>query len=178
MNAAKPNLSESTASEIKRASLRWLSTQHIPLADQEDLFQTAMSKMLAHLDELKEQEKLVPWFIQILRNTVSDHLRKKSSTKHALEKLAHDPTENTEPELETHLCQCFEKSLTELTEDDQIILRKHYMEGVSFDNLAKELHKTPQALRTRATRAKHHVRELLQKSCGIKSFNDLSDCCD
>lgn len=170
-------LDQDTATEIRRASLRWLAAHGVSSNDQEDLFQASVAKMLSRLDQLKENQKLVPWFIQILRNTTIDHFRKNKSSQKALEQLAKEP-EDTEEELEARLCQCIEKSIDKLSHEDQVILRKHYIGGVSFDALADELKKSSQALRTRATRAKGHVRALLEKSCGVKTLGELNDCCD
>lgn len=171
-------LDQNTATEMKRASLRWLASQGIAKEDQEDLFQASIAKMLSSFDQLKETEKLIPWFIQILRNTVSDHYRKKASIKKALDTFANEPNPEAEEEFRAHLCKCIENSFEELSPEDQSVLKKHYVEGESFDSIAKDLHKNSQLLRTRATRAKQQVKKLLEKSCGVKSLEDLNDCCD
>src|SRR3954471_15919126 len=48
-------------------------------ADAEDLLQNGLVKALTRADEVKDGEKLVPWFYQLLRNVILDHLRSRKA---------------------------------------------------------------------------------------------------
>ena len=43
--------------------------------DAEDVRQPAFLRLVAHQGPLRDEEKLVPWFYQLLRNLLTDHYR-------------------------------------------------------------------------------------------------------
>ena len=49
-------------------------------ADAEDLLQNGLMKALQRADELKDGEKAVAWFYQVLRNVIIDHARSRNAT--------------------------------------------------------------------------------------------------
>ena len=53
--------------------LRFLERRMGSRTDAEDVLQTAFLRLVAQGDSLRDDEKLVPWFYQLLRNLVVDH---------------------------------------------------------------------------------------------------------
>ena len=55
--------------------LRFLERRMGSRTDAEDVLQTAFLRLVAQGDSLRDDEKLIPWFYQLLRNLVVDHYR-------------------------------------------------------------------------------------------------------
>ncbi len=77
-------------------------------ADAEDLLQTAYARAVAEGVTLRDKEKVVPWFYQLLRNLLVDHYRHRITTGRLEERLARE-TETTaviEKDLYREVCRC------------------------------------------------------------------------
>src|SRR5688572_1970157 len=49
-------------------------------ADAEDLLQNGLIKALQRADDIKDSEKAVAWFYQVLRNALIDHVRSRRAS--------------------------------------------------------------------------------------------------
>jgi RNA polymerase sigma-70 factor (ECF subfamily) len=81
-------------------------------ADAEDLLQSGLVKAMERSGEIKDGEKAVAWFYQVLRNALIDHMR----SRHAAAKrddawASSAATLADDREAERHICACFEKML-------------------------------------------------------------------
>lgn len=176
-----PSEAESLAL-LKIAATRWVVSQGLAFAEAEDVFQQAMLKAISSESSLKEDEKIVSWFYQILRNTLLDELRKKNTIqKKAKEFTAWESLVQDELDQETErvLCQCVSQLLEELPKEDQKILQKHFFEGKSYAHLGKEFQKTEGSIRVQAHRARSKLKAAFQSCCNATRFEDVQDCgCD
>jgi len=68
-------------------------------ADAEDILQTAFVKMIETPTNLRNEERVVAWFYEVLRNALSDHYRRRDAEQRAHRMAAHPPEPFRAPEL-------------------------------------------------------------------------------
>ncbi|NIN95435.1 MAG: hypothetical protein GTO49_10760, partial [Anaerolineae bacterium] len=78
-------------------------------ADAEDLLQTAYLRAVAEAGTLHDEQKVVPWFYQLLRNLLVDHYRRRAATARLEEHLVHETEMKAvidEKALFREVCRC------------------------------------------------------------------------
>src|SRR4051812_10969545 len=68
------------------------------VADAEDLAQDAMLKALGSLDLLRDEDRVKPWLMTILRHCHTDHIRAGRHRKFSLDEMELDPREQEQSE--------------------------------------------------------------------------------
>ena len=64
-----------TLQENRGAFRAFLASRLGNEADAEDLLQASLVKALQRAEEIRDDEKIVPWFYQVLRHAMIDHVR-------------------------------------------------------------------------------------------------------
>ena len=80
----------------------------------EDLFQDSLLNALRQAGDLRETDRLLPWFYRILNNAVVDHYRQRAVAARYLPQLAADGASDLVPEEKAALCECFVELLPTL----------------------------------------------------------------
>ncbi|MDP3071392.1 MAG: sigma-70 family RNA polymerase sigma factor [Opitutaceae bacterium] len=146
-------------------------------ADAEDLLQNGLIKALRHADELKDGEKSVAWFYQILRNTIIDHGRSRTAARQRDDAWAADAvTLADDAEAERVLCSCFENLLPSLKPAHADLLRRVDLEGHSVSATALALGLTANHASVTLHRARAELRKKLQEFCGSCADGACLDC--
>src|SRR3954464_11193447 len=84
-------------------------------ADAEDLLQNGLVKALTRAGEVKDGEKAVAWFYQLLRNVIIDHLRSRKAAALRDDRWAAEAGMFAQDdEVERQICGCFERLLPTL----------------------------------------------------------------
>ena len=135
-------------------------------AEAEDVMQEAFLSGFEKIGEYKGDATFGAWLKKIVINKAIDLVRKKKEmlTLEDMEQepVADDPAENY---LETlayrigHIRQCIEG----LEEDDRIVLSLFLLEGYDHEEISQVLGISNNASRTRYSRARQRLRELLRK---------------
>ena len=74
----------------------------------EDLLQNGLVKALSRADEVKDGEKVVAWFYQLMRNVIIDHLRSRNAAAMRDDRWAADAgTLAEDAEANRQICACF-----------------------------------------------------------------------
>src|SRR5687768_4873948 len=73
----------------------------------EDVLQESLLKALRGAPELRDEEKLLPWFYSILNNAITDIYRRQQVEQRSLQQVAQEQLLEAEPETEQVLCACF-----------------------------------------------------------------------
>jgi RNA polymerase sigma factor (sigma-70 family) len=147
-------------------------------ADAEDLLQTAYARAVAEGGTLRDKEKVVPWFYQLLRNLLVDHYRHRAATGRLEERLARE-TETTaviEKELYREVCRCVNNVTEALKPEYHEILSRVELQDESLEGVAKDLGITPNNASVRLHRARRALREALQVTCGACAEHGCLDC--
>ena len=149
-------------------------------ADAEDLLQNGLIKALQRADELKDGEKSVAWFYQILRNVIIDHARSRGAARKRDDAWATDTvTLADDADAERVLCGCFEHLLPSLRPTHAELLRRVDLEGRPVAATAIALGMTANNASVTLHRARAELRKKLQEFSGSCADGACLDCdCD
>lgn len=144
-------------------------------ADAEDLLQNGLVKALQRADEVRDGEKVVAWFYQVLRHVLIDHVRsRQAAAKRDEAWVTQAATLADDPEAERHLCACFEKLLPTLKPAQAELLRRVELQGESVGRVAIALGITANSASVTLHRARAELRKRLVDFCGDCAC--LEDC--
>lgn len=145
--------------------------------DAEDLLQNGLVKALNRAGEVKDGEKAVAWFYQLLRNVVIDHVRSRSAAARRDEAWATNAiTLADDADTERHICACFEKMLPALKPTHAELLRRVELQGESVAQVAAALGITPNNASVTLHRARGELRTRLVSFCGDCPCLDNCEC--
>ena len=146
-------------------------------ADAEDLLQDGLIKALQRAGELKDGEKSVAWFYQILRHAIIDRARSRDATRGREGKWAAESvTLADDPDAERVLCGCFEPLLPSLKPAHAELLRRVDLEGQSVSATANALGMTANHASVTLHRARAELRKKLLEFCGSCAAGACLDC--
>jgi RNA polymerase sigma factor (sigma-70 family) len=146
-------------------------------ADAEDLLQTGLVKALSRADEVKDGEKAVAWFYQLLRNVVIDHVRSRNAAAKREDAWATNAiTLAEDAEAERHICACFERMLPALKPAHAELLRRVELQGEPVAKAAAALGMTPNNASVTLHRARGELRTKLVDFCGDCQCLDDCEC--
>lgn len=146
-------------------------------ADAEDLLQNGLVKALARTDEIKDGEKAVAWFYQLLRHVVIDHVRSRNAAAKrddlwaASANVLADDTE-----AHRQICACFDKLLPTLKPTHAELIRRVELEGEPVAAAAAALGLTPNNASVTLHRARAELRTKLVSFCGDCRCLDRCEC--
>jgi RNA polymerase sigma-70 factor (ECF subfamily) len=139
--------------------------------DADDAYQQVVLSALESRDEFHDLDHLTAWALRTTRHRAIDLARKKSCrtlSDHVLDLLEAewgDPAgalrANTDQE--SALLQCLDK-LTPLTRD---VMGWRYFNGLSVQQIADRLHRTPDAVYQLLSRAHRALRTCVRVECGL-----------
>lgn len=164
---------------------RFLSylTRRLPSeAVAEELLQQSLLRVVESEDSLRDNQSLVPWFYQILKNALIDYYRSHVSETRKHEKflkeleVSDQTTSAPVDEVYKVICACLSGLLPTLRPSYAELVRRIDLEGESVEKVARELNLTPNNLSVRLHRARQALRESLQRSCGACSKHACLDC--
>jgi len=162
----------------KAEFLRFLEPRLPSRADAEDLLQNALLKVVAHETPLRDSEKLVPWFYQILRNLLVDHYRHGAVFRRLKDQVAADA--DTATEMDEELFQatypCVDDVAATLKPEYGELIRRVELAGEPLHEVAGDLGITPNNASVRLHRARRALREGLAAMCGACVEHACLDC--
>lgn len=150
-------------------------------AEAEDILQNGLVKALQRAGELRETEKAIPWFYQLLRHAVIDHYRSASATRRrhdALGTLVTALKEDvaTSDAFEARICTCMEALVKTLPPAQAELLRRVDLDGASVQDAAHELGLTPNNASVTLHRARRNLKAKLEQFCGDCVAGACLDC--
>jgi RNA polymerase sigma factor (sigma-70 family) len=144
-------------------------------ADAEDLLQNGLVKALQRSGEIKDNEKAIAWFYQLLRNVIIDHVRSRTAATRRDEAWTKDTvTLANDAEVERQICACFEKMLPAMKPTHAELLRRVELQGEPVAQAANALGITPNNASVSLHRARAELRSKLTDFCGDCAC--LDDC--
>lgn len=146
-------------------------------ADAEDLLQHGLVKALNHAGEIKDGEKAVAWFYQLLRNVIVDHVRHRTASAQRDEAWTADMiTLADDTEADRQICACFEKLLPALKPSHAELLRRVELHGEPVSSAARALGITANHASVTLHRARAELRSKLVEFCGNCACLDHCEC--
>lgn len=162
----------------KAEFLRFLERRLGSRADAEDLLHNALLKVVAHQTPLRDTEKLVPWFYQILRNLLVDHYRHYAAFRRLKDQVAADGVATTEidEELFRATYPCVKDVATTLKPEYSELIRRVELADEPLQEVARDLGITINNASVRLHRARQALREGLAAMCGACVEHACLDC--
>jgi RNA polymerase sigma factor (sigma-70 family) len=133
-------------------------------ADAEDVLQNGLIKALEHASELRDDTKLVPWFYQVLRRAMIDHIRSRNSAV-ALDQRWTEDMSALAPDEERAVCSCLGSLVDELKPRQAALVRQVELEGESVSDAASSLGMTANSASVALHRARAELRSKLEQFC-------------
>ena len=160
----------------RTAFMRFLTSRLQSTATAEDVLQTAYLKALEHGSELRDDESAVAWFYRILRNSVSDHYRRRAAQAKALEAFAAEIPESYEQELRNNACACVQEIVADLKPEYRSAIERVDVAGLPVEEFAKSERISTNNASVRLHRARKAVAKHLTTICGACAEHKCLDC--
>jgi RNA polymerase sigma factor (sigma-70 family) len=146
-------------------------------ADAEDLLQSGLVKAMERSGEIKDDERAVAWFYQVLRNVLVDHFRSRSASARRDDAWASSTaTLADDREAERQICACFEKLLPALKPTQSELIRRVELQGEPVAKVAAELGLSANNASVTLHRARAELRTKLMEFCGDCACLDRCEC--
>jgi RNA polymerase sigma-70 factor, ECF subfamily len=137
-------------------------------ADAEDITQEAFFKAWQSIDKYKRTgAPFVTWIIKIAGNLVIDHYRRQQKvvvTDEIYEvkpaEQVHDPAREAEMNFNNSIIK---EAILKLKGDKQKVILMHFIDGLTYEEIAKALDKSEGAIRVIQYRALGDLRSLLER---------------
>lgn len=148
----------------------------------EDLLQQSFIKALAHFHSIKNVDRVIPWFYQILRHALIDYYRSQETDAKRLQTfLDETATLGTHQvpsldDLQPTICACLDRLVVKLKPAYADLIRRIDLSGESLQSVAKDLQITTNNLTVRLHRARQALRLSLENACGICSKHGCLNC--
>lgn len=136
-------------------------------ADAEDLLQNGLVKALGRAGEIKDGEKAVAWFYQLLRHAIVDHLRSRRAAEARDDRwAAESATLADDPEANRQLCRCIERLLPTLKPTHAELIRRVELQDEPVAEVARAMQMTPNRASVTLHRARAELRAKFTTFCG------------
>jgi RNA polymerase sigma factor (sigma-70 family) len=141
----------------------------------EDILQDSLLRAIRATPELRDPDRLLPWFYRILQNAIVDAYRRRGlERRHPAPIDGHEPA--APPEDEAVLCACFEALIPTLRPEYAELIRSIELGGEGTEAAAARLGVTPNALKVRRHRARQALRRRLEETCRTCAEHGCLDC--
>lgn len=141
----------------------------------EDILQDALLRAVRAAPDLRDEERLIPWFYRVLQNAIVDAYRRRSAEQ-ARVVVADVPEVAAEPEDDSELCACFERLIPTLKTEYADLIRALELGQESPTEAAERLGITTNNLKVRRHRARQALRQKLDETCRTCADHGCLDC--
>lgn len=160
-----------------REFLAFLQRRVESRAAAEDILQSAFARGLEPGTDVPD-EKVVAWFYRVLRNSVIDHYRRRSTSARAMEAWGREFEESQEPDaaFRQEICQCVAALLATLKPEYRDAMRIVDLEDGKLSDLAQQSGITAENAAVRVHRARKALRRQVEQACGTCAEHGCFDC--
>jgi RNA polymerase sigma-70 factor (ECF subfamily) len=143
----------------------------------EDILQDSLLKAIQSLPNLNDDDKILSWFYQIVRNRIVDHYRRNDTESKKMNEYAQEITSfcNTKEEEKT-VCQCFRGILDELKPEYSELIKEMELGDELPEQISKRLGITRNNLKVRRHRARQQLQNKLEETCGKCAAKGCIEC--
>lgn len=148
----------------------------------EDVLQQCLLRAVERQHSVKNQESVVAWFYQILRNAVIDYYRSRATedARHeAFQKEAEVLQQQEVPSLDavkTTICACLDEVVRTLRPGYGELIRRIDLGEESTREVAKALRISAGNATVRLHRARQALRNSLEEACGVCTKHGCLNC--
>jgi RNA polymerase sigma factor (sigma-70 family) len=141
----------------------------------EDILQDSLLRAIRSAPDLRDEERLIPWFYRVLQNAIVDTYRRRGVERERVV-VAKIPEVAAEPEDDAELCRCFERLIPTLKTEYADLIRSVELGSESPDLAAERLGITANNLKVRRHRARQALRRKLEETCRTCAEHGCLDC--
>lgn len=141
----------------------------------EDVLQGSLLKAVEAAPRLRDDQKLVPWFYRILRNSIVDAYRRVAAEGQQVDMSLTDDVAMDEEERRI-LCACFQALLPDLKPEYRELIQVLDLDEEPTDAVAARLGITATNLKVRRHRARQALRGRLEETCRVCAEHHCLDC--
>lgn len=141
----------------------------------EDILQDSLLRAIRAAPELRDEERLIPWFYRVLQNAIVDAYRRRG-VEQARIVATEIPEIAAEPEHDVELCACFERLIPTLKPEYAEVIHAAELGNESPEQVAERLGITPNNLKVRRHRARQALRRKLEETCRTCADHGCLDC--
>lgn len=142
----------------------------------EDILHDSLIKAMGALEQLDDEDKLVAWFYQIVRNAIIDRQRRHHTQAKYVDKYAKEVELHETSEEQKNVCQCFRALIPTLKDEYQEMIKTMELDDGEAKQVAEELGITANNLKVRRYRARQQLKERLEVSCGECAARGCIEC--
>lgn len=142
----------------------------------EDILHDSLLKALRAAPEIREEEKLVPWFYRIVNNAITDLFRRRQVELKYLADAVHEMEGSVEQEERKAICKCIEDVIPTLKPEYAELIRAVELGDDDPEMVADRLGITRNNLKVRRHRARTQLRERLEETCRSCAKHGCLDC--
>ena len=176
MSATSPDAPSQLLAEHHGRFLNFLRRRVGDDATAEDILQDAYTKSLQRLEQVENDDSVVAWFFQLLRNAVIDYYRKAGVEKKAKAAIGREAEPSFEPELRENICKCVGAVLPTLKPEYAAIVDAVELGERPIAEVAVQSGLTTNNATVRLHRARAALRRRLIEVCGTCSTHGCLDC--
>lgn len=138
-------------------------------ADVDDIMQEILIKTYTNLPKLNDVTKVKPWLFQIANHTIIDFYRRQAKTNAHLDIATIEVEsfwlETDEESVIADLSDCITPFVNALNKDDQQLLTKIELQGLSQKQAAIDLGLNYSTLKSRVKRSRQNLLQLFDDCC-------------
>jgi len=142
----------------------------------EDILQDCLLKAVRSAPEIRDEQRLVPWFYRILQNAMTDAYRRRAAELNRRSNYAIEAEDSFQPEDETTICQCINELIPTLKPEYAEVTKLIDLDGKSNEEVAKRLGISRNNLKVRTHRARQALRKRLEETCRVCAVHHCLDC--
>lgn len=153
------------------APLRAFVARRVPPGvEPDDVVQEVFLRVLRHLDDLRDPERLHGWLFQIARNAVRDALRARQRRDSRTDSLEIDlpaSADEQTPAAETELAPCLTPLIARLAEPYRTAIELTSYQGLTQAEAARRAGVSVSGMKSRVQRARDQLKRMLLECCDV-----------
>ena len=162
--------------DSRSSLLNYLRTKVLDRDLAEDILQESLLKAMISAPQLRDEDRLLPWFYSILNNAVTDVYRKRRVVEKYIRNAQGEGEEVVEPVEQGAICACIYDVLPTLKPEYAEVIREMELKDGDSDAVAEALGITRNNLKVRRHRARTQLRERLEQTCRACATHGCLDC--
>lgn len=159
-----------------RRFLDFLRSRTHSVDDAEELLQTAFVKAVEKSHGIRQEESTVAWCYRLLRNTLTDYHRRRSTVRRDGETVVEEIAAPDDEELRRTVCACVTELVPTLKPEYAELLHRVDLDGQTVPTAAAALGITANNAGVRLHRARVALKARLEQSCGTCAIHGCLDC--
>jgi RNA polymerase sigma factor (sigma-70 family) len=170
---------DSLAAQLLQHHEMFLAFARKRVADPElaaDAVQDSLLKALKSAGQLRDGERVLPWFFRILRRTILDLYRRREVRQRVMVEMPEDFEAAATEEEKTMACECLRPLLATLKPEYAQVIEAVDLDGESPESVGARLRVARNNLKVRLHRARKQLRERLVQSCRVCAKHGCLDC--